>query len=159
MSDHFSHIDQKGKPKMVDVSDKKLTERSAKAHCIVELGSEIMQALKENDFHAKKGSVIQTAVVAGIMGVKKTAELIPMCHPLLISGCDIDIEPVSETAFEVICTVKLNGKTGVEMEALTGASIAALTIYDMCKSFNKAIKIHSLELIEKKGGKSDYERT
>lgn len=159
MSDRFSHIDQKGNPKMVDVSEKQISERSAKARCIVEMGTEIMKALSENDFRSKKGPIIQTAVVAGIMAVKKTPELIPMCHPLLISGCEVDIEAISDSALEVICTVKLKGKTGVEMEALTGASVAALTIYDMCKSFSKAIKIHTLELVEKKGGKSDYART
>lgn len=159
MEHKFSHIDDKGNPKMVDVSDKNISVRTATARCVVELGVEIMADLKRNDFNSKKGSIIQTAIVAGVMGVKKTSELIPMCHPLAISGCNIDIQANSDSSLEVICYVKISGKTGVEMEALTGASTAALTVYDMCKSYSKAIQIVSLELIEKTGGKSDYKRT
>ena len=159
MSHKFSHIDEKGNPKMVDVSDKQISVRTATARCVIELGAEILTDLQKNNFNSKKGSIIQTAIVAGVMGVKKTSELIPMCHPLAISGCNIDISPNSDSSLEVICFVKISGKTGVEMEALTGASTAALTVYDMCKSYSKAIYIKQLELIEKTGGKSDFKRS
>ena len=159
MDHKFSHINETGNPKMVDVSGKSESLRTAKARCRVELGKEIMDDLALNNYNSKKGSIIQTAIIAGISAVKKTSDLIPMCHPLAISGCDVQIEPASDSALEVNCEVRITGKTGVEMEALTGCSVAALTIYDMCKSYSKAIRILDLELIHKTGGKSDYART
>ena len=115
----------------------------------------IMQALTGNDIITKKGSVFHTARLAGIMAVKKTSELIPLCHPLTISKCAVDLSFNSDNELEILCTVKLDGKTGVEMEALTGASVAALTVYDMCKSISMDMKILEVKLIEKIGGKSD----
>jgi cyclic pyranopterin phosphate synthase len=158
MNHKFSHINEQGNPKMVDVSEKQDNLRTARARSVVELGAGILKELQENQYKSKKGPIIQTAVIAGISAVKKTADLIPMCHPLAISGVDIDIKAISDAELEIQCFVKITGKTGVEMEALTGASVAALTIYDMCKSYSKGIRITTTELMEKTGGKSDYER-
>lgn len=116
--------------------------------------------LHQNEFVSKKGSVFQTAVIAGIMGCKKTSELIPLCHPLLLSKADIQIEKLEAScALRIECTVSLDGKTGVEMEALTGATIAALTVYDMCKALSHNIQIQNVQLISKSGGKADFRRT
>ena len=127
----FSHLDKKGDPSMVDISTKEVTQRKAVARTTMHLSEEIMAELWSNDIVTKKGSVFQTAKIAGIMAVKRTSELIPLCHPLSINKCSIDIELNGEQEILIFCTVKIDGKTGVEMEALTGATIAALTIYDM----------------------------
>jgi len=140
---------------MVNVGDKKITKRKAKAKAIMFLGKEIIAHFKRDDIITKKGSVFQTAIIAGIQAVKKTSELIPMCHPLLINGTDIDIKTVDEENIEIICTVAIEGKTGVEMEALTGANIAALTVYDMCKAISQKMVIKEVKLVKKSGGKSD----
>ena len=141
---------------MVDVGDKKITNRKAVASAKIFVGEDVISQLEGDELHTKKGPVFQTAIVAGIQAVKKTAELIPMCHPLLIDGVDITITKVENTCLEVTCRVNIAGKTGVEMEALTGASITALTIYDMCKSISKDMQIKEVKLLEKTGGKSDY---
>ena len=154
MSD-FSHINTKGNPKMVNVSDKKITKRTAIAKATMFLGNEIITKLEINDLQTKKGPVFQTAIIAGIQGVKKTSELIPMCHPLLINGVDITIDIIDKEHVEVFCSVTIEGKTGVEMEALTGANITCLTIYDMCKSITQNMSIKEVKLVEKTGGKSD----
>ena len=153
MSD-FSHINEQNQPKMVNVSDKKITKRTAIAKATMFLGSEIISHFTNDELLTKKGPVFQTAIIAGIQGVKKTSDLIPMCHPLLINGVDIDINIIDKENIEVFCKVTITGKTGVEMEALTAASIAALTIYDMCKSMDKGIVIEELKLLQKSGGKS-----
>ena len=138
---NFSHLDKEGNPTMVDVGDKAITERIAKARSIIVMDQKIIDKLQNDEIHTKKGPVFQTAIIAGVMAVKKTSELIPLCHPLAINKCSVDIE-VNETSQIVIdCTVKVSGKTGVEMEALIGASVAALTIYDMCKGFSHNIII------------------
>jgi len=154
MSD-FSHLNKKGNPKMVNVSNKKITKRTAIAKATMFLGEEIISHFTNDELITKKGPVFQTAIIAGIQAVKKTSELIPMCHPLLINGVDIDIEIVDSENIEVLCKVTIEGKTGVEMEALTGANIACLTIYDMCKSISQKMMIKEVKLIEKTGGKSD----
>lgn len=156
----FTHLDQKtGNPTMVDVGDKTASKRSASATCEVVLGREIMQRLlEEKDLITKKGPVFQTAIIAGTMGAKKTSDLIPLCHPLALEKIWIEIEPISDTSIEIRCTASLTGKTGVEMEAMTGASVAALTIYDMCKGFSHDILIRELKLTQKTGGKSDFRR-
>ncbi|WP_209329057.1 cyclic pyranopterin monophosphate synthase MoaC [Lunatimonas salinarum] len=156
----FTHLDQHtGNPTMVDVGTKAATKRIATAVCEVVLGRDIMQRLlEEKDIVTKKGPVFQTAIIAGTMGAKKTAELIPLCHPLALEKIKIEIDPISETSIQIRCTASLTGKTGVEMEAMTGASVAALTIYDMCKGFSHDILIRELRLVEKKGGKSDFRR-
>jgi cyclic pyranopterin phosphate synthase len=154
MSD-FSHLNKKGNPKMVNVSDKKITKRTAMAKASMFLGATIISHFKNEELITKKGPVFQTAIIAGIQGVKKTSELIPMCHPLLINGVDIDIQIVDSENIEVLCEVSIEGRTGVEMEALTGANITCLTIYDMCKSIHQKMVIKEIKLVEKTGGKSD----
>jgi cyclic pyranopterin phosphate synthase len=152
---NFTHINKKGNPKMVNVSDKKITKRTAIAKATMFLGKEVISNFTNNELTTKKGPVFQTAIIAGIQGVKKTSELIPMCHPLLINGVDIDINITEDECIEVFCKVTIEGKTGVEMEALTGANITCLTIYDMCKSISQQMVIKEVKLIEKTGGKSD----
>lgn len=154
MSDSFTHIDKQGNPQMVDVSDKPVTDRSATARSIVWLGPEIMAHFKNGEIITSKGPVFHTAIIAGTMGAKKTSELIPFCHPIGLDDCEIKIEQKDEEVI-IFCKAKISSKTGVEMEALTGASIAALTIYDMCKAISHNIEIRETRLIEKKGGKSD----
>lgn len=151
----FSHINKKNQPKMVNVSDKAITKRTAIAKANMFLGREIISHFTNDDLITKKGPVFQTAIVAGIQAVKKTSELIPMCHPLLINGVDIDIEIVDTENIEIFCEVTIEGKTGVEMEALTGANITCLTIYDMCKAISQKMVIKEVKLVEKTGGKSD----
>ncbi len=140
---------------MVDVGDKKVTNRAAPAKAVMFLGAEIIAHFEDKELITKKGPVFQTAIIAGIQAVKKTSELIPMCHPLLINGIDIDIEITDMENIEILCTVSMEGKTGVEMEALTGATVAALTVYDMCKSISQKMVIKEVKLVKKSGGKSD----
>ena len=152
---NFSHLNEKNNPKMVNVSDKKITKRTAIAKATMFLGQEIISHFNNDELITKKGPVFQTAIIAGIQGVKKTSEIIPMCHPLLINGVDIDIHVINSEHIEVLCEVIIEGKTGVEMEALTGVNITCLTIYDMCKSISQDIIIKEVKLVEKTGGKSD----
>lgn len=152
---NFTHINEKNQPKMVNVSDKKITKRTAIAKATMFLGSEIISHFKNEDLITKKGPVFQTAIIAGIQAVKKTSDIIPMCHPLLINGVDIDINIINNEDIEVFCKVTIEGKTGVEMEALTGASATCLTIYDMCKAISQKMVIKDVKLIEKTGGESD----
>jgi len=151
----FTHFDENGKSRMVDVTDKGVTAREATATGYIIMKKETLERILDNKIF--KGNVFEVARVAGIMGVKQTANLIPMCHPLNISSVDIDFIPDMENSrVKISVTVKLSGKTGVEMEALTGVSIAALTIYDMCKAVDKGMVISDVKLIEKKGGKSGH---
>ncbi len=151
----LTHIDTRGNPAMVDVSVKQITQRVAVAQSIVELGAEIMTELKGGEIYSKKGPVFHTAIIAGTMGAKKTAELIPFCHPVGMEDCKIDITTQGTQAI-ITCAVKVEAKTGIEMEAITGASIAAITIYDMCKAISHNIEILSTRLLEKAGGKKDF---
>ena len=155
MNTEFTHINKKNQPKMVNVGDKKITKRKATAKATMFLGTEIISYFNDKDLITKKGPVFQTAIIAGIQAVKKTSELIPMCHPLLINGVEIDIEITDTEHIEIFCTVSIEGKTGVEMEALTGANITALTVYDMCKAISQKMIIKEVKLMEKSGGKSD----
>ena len=148
----FTHLNEGDQPRMVDVSGKAVTHRTAVAEAMVHLGPELARMLKETG-STKKGPVIQTAVIAGIQGSKRTSDLIPMCHPLPLSAVEVDIQLEGEKA-RIQVQVKTSNQTGVEMEALTGASVAALTLYDMCKSISKAMIIESVRLLKKKGGKS-----
>lgn len=151
----LTHLDAAGNAHMVDVSAKDVTVRSATAKAIVEMEPETLSLILEGK--AKKGDVIATARIAGIMAAKKTHELIPLCHPLMISKVTVDFEPdVASSQIEVSATVKVEGKTGVEMEALTACSIACLTLYDMCKAVDRGMKITNLRLVEKAGGKSGH---
>ncbi|WP_026994244.1 cyclic pyranopterin monophosphate synthase MoaC [Flectobacillus major] len=151
----FTHLDTQHNPSMVDVSEKAITKRTATARSIVVLTPEIIAQLTNGDIQTKKGAVFQTAIIAGTMGAKKTAELIPLCHPLGLDSCKFNIE-VQGLEVIINCTCSLTAKTGVEMEALTGASIAALTVYDMCKAFSHDLVIKETKLMIKTGGKSDY---
>lgn len=153
----FSHVNKDGDPSMVDVGSKKVTDRKAIARAIVTLGSDIINEIEKSGFHTKKGTVFQVASIAGIMGAKKTSDLIPLCHPLALNKLDVDIKVISAVDVQIDCLAKTNGKTGVEMEALTGATVAALTIYDMCKAMSHEIRIKDVKLIHKSGGKKDYE--
>lgn len=151
----FTHIDDKGRVRMVDVSDKKITSRTAVAKGSVLVNQETFEAI--TDQKVKKGNVLETARIAGIMAAKKTSDLIPMCHPLAITHAGIDFSTDSVTnAIHITAEVSVNGQTGVEMEALTAVSTAALTIYDMCKSYDKTMTITNICLDEKTGGKSGH---
>lgn len=153
----FSHVNDGNKPSMVDVGDKTPTRRRATAETIIELDEATAALLKDGVLTSKKGPVFDTAVIAGTMAVKQTHNLIPFCHPLIIEDIQFQIETISAKEVRVRCTVAITGKTGVEMEALTGASIAALTIYDMCKSASRHMVIRDLHVCAKSGGKHDFE--
>ena len=154
----FTHIDEKGKATMVDVSEKNISHRIAVARSIVVLPDEVLEKLNDGDIQTKKGSVFQTAIIAGIMAAKKTGDLIPLCHPLGLENCKINIQVNEQQELVIDCTASITAKTGVEMEALVGASIAALTVYDMCKALSHDILIKETRLIEKTGGKNDFKR-
>ncbi len=154
----FSHLNEEGLATMVDVSEKKVSQRSAMARSVVVLPAEVSDKLIEGDIQTKKGSVFQTAIIAGIMAAKKTGELIPLCHPLGLDNCKIEIQ-INGKELVIDCTASITSKTGVEMEALVGASIAALTVYDMCKALSHDIVIKEIALMEKTGGKHDFKRT
>ncbi|MEL6986863.1 MAG: cyclic pyranopterin monophosphate synthase MoaC [Bacteroidota bacterium] len=158
MSDDLSHINEKGMAAMVDVSPKAVTKRVARARAKVELPANVLEAFEANDIQSKKGPVFQTAILAGIMGAKKTGDLIPLCHPLGLDNCDLEISINNEQLVIIDCTASIESKTGVEMEALTGATVAALTIYDMCKAMSHDIIIKEIKLMEKSGGKRDFKR-
>lgn len=157
MSRELSHIDEAGNASMVDVSNKQSSVRTALASGKVIFPSDVFAKLAAQDFLGHKGSIIQTAVIAGIQAVKKTSELIPLCHQINLSKIQIDITPI-ENALQITCKVKCNEQTGVEMEALTGVSVSALTIYDMCKALSHDIKISEVQLEQKTGGKNDFNR-
>lgn len=152
----FSHLDESGKAKMVDVGAKSATRRFAKAQALIHLPEEVMRQFDGSDLKTKKGGVFQTAILAGIMAAKKTSDLIPLCHPLALDNCSIDINIESPNHLKITAEASIESKTGVEMEALTAASVAALTVYDMCKAFSHDIVIQEVKLISKTGGKSDY---
>lgn len=151
----FTHFDEHGNAIMVDVTDKDVTERIAVAGGIIKVNTEVFEAIMNGT--GKKGDVLGTARIAGIMAAKKTSDLIPLCHPLMLTKVAIDFIPDKTTnSIKCICTAKLSGKTGVEMEALTGASVALLTIYDMCKALDRSMEISEIHLEEKMGGKSGH---
>lgn len=152
----FTHLDDQGNPSMVDVGEKAISKRTATARSIVLVDDEIMDKFNNDEIHTKKGPVFQTAIIAGVMAAKKTSDLIPLCHPLGLENCQITISVIGNNEIEILCTASLSGKTGIEMEALTGASVAALTIYDMCKAMSQNIVIKETRLIEKTGGKRDF---
>lgn len=150
-----THVNQHNIASMVDISEKSATVRTAVAAAAVSVSPQISAMLSGGEIHCKKGPVFQTAVLAGTMGAKETSRLIPLCHPLPLEDCQLEIT-LHGQVIQILCTCKTTGKTGVEMEALTGASIAALTIYDMCKSLDPTIVIGSIRLLKKTGGKSDF---
>jgi cyclic pyranopterin phosphate synthase len=138
---------------MVDVGAKAVSARSASAQALVRFPPAVARALRAGGMRAKKGPVIDTAIIAGTLAAKRTHELIPFCHPLAIERCDLEAEFVNDTELAIRCTVGVSHKTGVEMEALTGATVAALTVYDMCKALSHEIVIAEVRLLEKSGGK------
>lgn len=151
----LTHFNEEGRAHMVDVSEKDITTRIAKANALVTVNPETYTLIKEGKM--KKGDVLQVAQVAGIMGAKRTPDIIPMCHPIQLTNVDISFELDDEACtIRIIATTKCEGKTGVEMEAMSAASIAALTIYDMCKAVQRDIKISDIYLLEKDGGKSGH---
>jgi cyclic pyranopterin phosphate synthase len=154
----FSHVDDRDQPTMVDVSGKQVTKRTAIAMARVRFPLEVAQALTDAGFSTAKGPVFQTAIIAGVMAAKRTHELIPFCHPLGIESCRVEIDMDGHDSAVVHCTVSVHHRTGVEMEALTGASVAALTIYDMCKSMSHEIVIVEVRLLEKHGGRRDVQQ-
>lgn len=157
MKKQFTHIDPLGNPAMVDVSDKAVTKRVAKAQAIVFLGKKIISKMKGDELITKKGPVFQTAIIAGVMGAKQTHILIPFCHPLQLEDCQVKIS-VKKNKAVIDTQASVTGKTGVEMEALTAATIAALTVYDMCKALSHDMVIEEVKLVEKRGGKKDFVR-
>lgn len=153
----FTHIDPSGNPKMVNVSDKSITKRTASAQTRIIVDDHILSQFEHDEIHTKKGPVFHTCIIAGVMGAKKTASLIPFCHPIALDDCQITIK-VENKEIIIDCTTVTTAKTGVEMEAITGASIAALTFYDMCKALSPDIIISSTKLMSKTGGKKDFKR-
>ncbi len=153
----FSHLDAQNRPSMVNVGEKAVTKRIAHAVAIVTLPDQLAALLRDGEIATKKGPIFQTAILAGVMGAKKTSELIPLCHPLPLDDCQIEIVPdVGRGEIAIHCRAQTHAKTGVEMEAMTGATVAALTFYDMAKAVTHGIVIKDVRLLEKTGGKSDY---
>ncbi|HSQ69971.1 MAG TPA: cyclic pyranopterin monophosphate synthase MoaC [Steroidobacteraceae bacterium] len=151
----LSHVDEAGHPAMVDVSGKAVTRRTAVAETRVRFPADVAAALRTSGFATSKGPVFQTAIIAGVMGAKRTHELIPFCHPLGLENCRVEIEMNDRDEAVIRCSVSVHHKTGVEMEALTGASVAALTVYDMCKALSHEMLIGDTRLLEKHGGRRD----
>ena len=150
----LTHFDVHGASRMVDVGAKEVTHRMARAESFVVMQPETLQLII--DRRVAKGDVLEVARLAGIMATKRTADLIPLCHPLGIDGVDLDLQPVDATTIRIEATVRVHGRTGVEMEALTAVSVAALTIYDMCKAVDRGITMGPIRLLEKTGGKSGH---
>lgn len=148
----LTHFDDSGASRMVDVGGKEITARHARAEGFVTLAPETLQLLLNQEL--AKGNVIEVARLAGIMGAKRTSDLIPLCHPLGLDAVEVEIDPVDERRLRITATARLQGRTGVEMEALTAVSVAALTIYDMCKAVERGIAIGPIQLVEKSGGRS-----
>lgn len=152
--DRLTHVDESGQPSMVDVAGKSVSFRTATAVAEVVLPEHVAETLRTAGYVTPKGAVLSVARLAGVMGAKQTSSLIPLCHPLMIEGCDVSVTSAGNS-LHVECKVSCTGKTGVEMEALTGATIAALTIYDMCKAMSHDIILHEVRLVSKRGGRSD----
>jgi cyclic pyranopterin phosphate synthase len=151
----LTHVSAAGRPSMVDVADKPITARTASAECRVKFPTDVARQLRASGLRSKKGAIVDTAIIAGTMAVKKTWDLIPFCHPLPIDGCQIAIDWSHVSELTITCTVRTTHRTGVEMEAMTGATVAALTVYDMCKALSHAIVIGPAKLVGKRGGKRD----
>lgn len=153
----FSHLDANNRPAMVNVGDKAVTLRTAHAVAVVSLPEALRALLRDGDIATKKGPIFHTAILAGVMGAKKTGDLIPLCHPLALDDCQVELVPdAARGEITIHCRVRTHGRTGVEMEALTGATVAALTVYDMAKAVTHGMVIREVRLMEKTGGKRDY---
>ena len=155
----LTHVDSAGRPAMVDVSAKQATTRTALAECRVRFPAAVAVQLRASGMKSAKGGIIDTAIIAGSMAVKRTSDLIPFCHPLPIDGCRITVDWHDDKSLRIECRVTTTHRTGVEMEALTGATVGALTIYDMCKALSHAIVIGPAKLCGKRGGKRDFGKT
>ena len=153
----LTHLDEKNRPTMVDVGEKTVTHRIAVAEAHIRLPRNVATALRKSGHRTKKGPVFDTAIIAGVMAAKRTHELIPFCHPLGLENCSVEVESVTGGIL-VRCRVSVHHRTGVEMEALTGATVAALTAYDMCKALSHDIEIAGIRLVEKTGGRRDFKR-
>ena len=158
-SKRLTHLDDAQRPRMVDVSGKEMTLRTARASCTVRLPPDVASAIAGDELVSAKGPVFQTAILAGVMAAKKTSELIPFCHPIGLDDCDVTISLTDEHHVYIEAIARVWHKTGVEMEALTAVSIAALTLYDMCKALSHDIVISDIQLLDKTGGKKDVHRT
>ena len=151
----LTHVSASGRPAMVDVADKAVTARAASAECRVKFPADVARQLRASGLRSAKGAIVDTAIIAGTMAVKKTWDLIPFCHPLPIDGCKFAIDWSGVRELTIVCSVRTTHRTGVEMEALTGATVAALTVYDMCKALSHEIVLGPAKLTGKRGGKRD----
>ena len=157
MASGLTHLTARNRPTMVDVGDKQVTRRMASAEARIRLPRAVLLALRKSGHRTKKGPIFDTAIIAGVLAAKRTSELIPFCHPLLLDNCKLEVAAAAG-GIRIVCTVSVQGRTGVEMEALTGASVAALTVYDMCKALSHDIEIRAIRLLAKTGGKRDFSR-
>jgi cyclic pyranopterin phosphate synthase len=157
MASGLTHLTARNQPTMVDVGDKEVTRRVATAEARIRLPRSVLLALRKSGHRTRKGPIFDTAIIAGVMAAKRTSELIPFCHPLSLDNCKLDVGP-APGGIRILCTASVQGRTGVEMEALTGATVAALTVYDMCKALSHDIEITAIRLLAKTGGKYDFSR-
>jgi cyclic pyranopterin monophosphate synthase len=158
MASGLTHLTARNQPTMVDVGDKEITRRVASAEARIRLPRAVLLALRKTGHRTKKGPIFDTAILAGVLAAKRTSELIPFCHPLLLDHCKLEVG-AAPGGVRVVCSVAVEGRTGVEMEAMTGASVAALTVYDMCKALSHDIEITGVRLLAKTGGKRDFKRS
>jgi cyclic pyranopterin phosphate synthase len=157
MASGLTHLTARNRPTMVDIGDKEVTRRVASAEARIRLPRAVLLALRKSGHRTKKGPIFDTAIIAGVLAAKRTAELIPFCHPLLLDNCKLEVG-AAPGGIRVVCTVAVQGRTGVEMEAMTGVTVAALTVYDMCKALSHDIQITDVRLLAKTGGKRDFSR-
>jgi cyclic pyranopterin phosphate synthase len=157
MASGLTHLTASNQPTMVDVGDKAVTRRTATAEAHIRLPRSVLLALRKTGHRTKKGPIFDTAIIAGVMAAKRTSEFIPFCHPLSLDNCKVEVGP-APGGIRIRCTASVQGRTGVEMEAMTGATVAALTVYDMCKALSHEIEISSVRLLAKSGGKRDFRR-
>jgi cyclic pyranopterin phosphate synthase len=157
MASGLTHLTARNQPTMVDVGAKEITRRVATAEARIRLPRAVLLALRKSGHRTKKGPIFDTAIIAGVMAAKRTSELIPFCHPLSLENCKLEVGP-APGGIRILCTASVQGRTGVEMEALTGATVAALTVYDMCKALSHDIEITGIRLLAKTGGKYDFSR-
>jgi cyclic pyranopterin monophosphate synthase len=157
MASGLTHLTARNQPTMVDVGEKQVSRRVASAEARIRLPRAVLLALRRTGHRTKKGPIFDTAIIAGVMAAKRTAELIPFCHPLGLDHCQLDVGP-APAGLRIVCTVAVQGRTGVEMEAMTGATVAALTVYDMCKALSHDIEITRIRLLAKTGGKRNFSR-
>jgi cyclic pyranopterin monophosphate synthase len=157
MASGLTHLTARNRPTMVDVGDKEITRRAASAEARIRLPRAVLLALRKSGHRTKKGPIFDTAIIAGVLAAKRTSELIPFCHPLLLDNCKLEVA-AAPGGIRIVCTVSVQGRTGVEMEAMTGATVAALTVYDMCKALSHDIELSTVRLLAKTGGKRDFSR-